>query len=91
MLHRQNFSELPPTDFLMIVLDRTSKLYVYLWSHKDDSNNLHLTWTDITKTHNKNSFRSSLRKLNDFGLLSYHERASDISIELVGWDDVNED
>lgn len=87
MLIRQEFHTLPPKPYMMQILDRTSKTYVFLWERKDDMNCINMSWEDVGRYHNKNSFKNSLRKLCEEGLLDYKETASDISIELVGWDD----
>lgn len=91
MLVRQDFTDLPPKMFMMQILDNITKIYIYLWDSKDSTNRINITWSDLTKSHNKNSFRTSLRKLNNEGLLSYQESAHGVCIELVGWDDLIDD
>ena len=90
MMLRQDFQELPPKMFLMQILDNITKIYVFLWEKKDALNRISLTWKDLSKYYNKNSFRTSLRKLNTEGLLNYDESDDGVSIELVGWDDIED-
>jgi hypothetical protein len=84
----QEFNPLPPRDFMIQILDPISSIYVFLWDLKDEDNRLTLSWKELSKYHNKNSFRSNLRKLNNKGLLQYQENDAHICIELVGWDDI---
>jgi len=91
MMIRQDFNELPPPMFMMQIMDTLSKVYCFLWERKDALNRLKLTWKDLSKYYNKNAFRTSLRKLNNEGLLSYDESEDGIAIELVGWDDIQDD
>lgn len=88
---RQDTHELPPKMFLMQVIDTIAKIYVFLWDRKDEENQIDLTWKDLTRFHNKNSFRTSLRKLCNHGLLDYEESDDGITIELVGWDEVSDE
>lgn len=91
MMVRQDFhpqTALPPRLFLEQVMDNISKAYCWLWDHRDEQNRFHMTWKDLSVYYNKNMFRTSLRKLNRQGLLSYEECGDGISIELVGWDDI---
>lgn len=92
MLIRQDFQELqklPPRLFLEQIMDNLSKAYCFLWDRKDDSNKISMTWKDLSRYYNKNAFRSSVRKLNNQGLLSYDESSDGIAIELVGWDEIS--
>ena len=92
MLVRQDFdsqSKLPPRMFLEQVMDSLTKSYCFLWEHRNDQNRVHMTWKNLSLHYNKNAFRSNLRKLYNKGLLSYEELDNGISIELVGWDEVN--
>lgn len=91
MMIRQNYQELPPKDFLMQVMDEFSKLYCFLWEKKDRLNRISFTWKDLSKYYNKNTFRTSLRKLNNEGLVNYLENDKGIDIEMVGWEDVMND
>jgi hypothetical protein len=86
MIVRQDFSSLPPKAYLMHVLDNTSKVYVFLWETKDKNDHVRIKWDDLTPYFHKAMFKSSLRKLNNEGLLSYKETPKGISIDLVGWD-----
>lgn len=91
MLVRQDFqpqTKLPPRMFLEQVMDTVTKVYCFLWDHRDEQNRIELTWKDLSLYYNKNSFRTNLRKLNREGLLSYEESPDGMSIELVGWDEV---
>jgi len=88
MMIRQEFSKFPPTEFMMQILDNLAKTYVFLWQIKDREDRIDLTWKDITKYHNKNSFRSCLRKLNREGLLSYQESSDGVFVEMIGWEDI---
>lgn len=92
MIVRQDvFNELPPKMFLMQILDNLAKVYIFLWDRRDELNKIKMTWKELTKHYNKNSFRSSLRKLCTEGLLNYHETKTSISVELVGWDEMTGD
>ncbi len=91
MLIRQDFNtrgELPPKAFLSQVMDQISNLYCWLWENQDNECRVDATWKEIAKVHNKNAFRSNIRKLGNRGLLSYCEDDKGIHIELVGWDEV---
>lgn len=88
MIVRQDFSILPPKAFLQLILDTLGKVYLFLWDKKDKLNTVSMTWEELTKYYNRNSFRTSLRKLNNEGLLSYSESVDGVSIELVGWDEI---
>lgn len=94
MLIRQDFhhqEKLPPRMFLEQVMDKLSKAYCFLWDNKNEENKIDMSWKDVTRYYNKNAFRSSIRKLNNEGLLSYQESDYGISIEMVGWDEVGPD
>lgn len=91
MMIRQDFEGLPPKMFMMQIMDDLTKAYCFLWEKKDKLNRIRMTWKDLSKYYNKNSFRTSLRKLNNEGLLNYDELDDGIAIELVGWDEVMED
>lgn len=91
MIVRQDFNELPPKMFMMQVMNELTKAYCFLWEKKDRLNQIRITWKDLSKYYNKNSFRTSLRKLNNEGLLNYNESVEGIAIELVGWDEVSDD
>jgi hypothetical protein len=54
-------------------------------------NRFHMTWKEILKYYNKNSFHTNLRKLNADGLLSYAETPEAVTVDLVGWEDVMDD
>lgn len=91
MLVRQDFSQnnkLPPRAFMEQIMDNLSKAYCFLWDHKNEENRFHMTWKEVLRYYNKNMFRSSLRKLGNEGLLSYEESDYGVSVELVGWDEV---
>jgi len=88
MLIHQDFQQLPPKMFMMQIMDNTSKLYCFLWDKKDEKNKVTFTWKDLSQYYNKNTFKTSLRKLNNEGLLSYREYFDKILIELVGWNEM---
>ncbi|CAB4132445.1 hypothetical protein UFOVP256_36 [uncultured Caudovirales phage] len=88
MMIRQDFDGLPPKMFMMQIMDDLTKAYCFLWEKKDKLNRIRMTWKDLSKYYNKNSFRTSLRKLNNEGLLNYDELDDGIAIELVGWDEM---
>lgn len=88
MLVRQDFHHLPPRLFLEQIMDTLSKAYCFLWDHKNKRNLFKMTWKELSVYYNKNSFRTSVRKLNNEGLLSYEESDDGIAIELVGWDEI---
>lgn len=87
---RQDFSPLPPKMFLMQIMDTLSKVYVFLWDKKNEFNKISLSWKEISRFFNKNSMRTSLRRLNSEGLLNYEETDYGITVEITGWDDVND-
>ena len=89
MLVRQDFHNLPPRLFLEQIMDTLSKAYCFLWDNKNKKNMFKMTWKELSVYYNKNSFRTSVRKLNTEGLLSYEESKDGIAIELVGWDEVD--
>jgi len=94
MLIRQDFSQeanLPPRMFLDQIMDGLCKAYCFLWDRKDNSNKLKFTWKNLSKYYHKNAFRSSLRKLNNHGLLDYKESKDGVSIEMVDWNEVASD
>lgn len=91
MLIRQDFQQqpqLPPRIFVEQIMDDVLKVYCFLWDHKDDENKFMMAWKELSMYYNKNNFRSCLRKLNTEGLLNYEETDEKISIELVGWDEL---
>jgi hypothetical protein len=90
-MNEKDFEELPPKMFMMQIMDTLAKIYCFLWEKKDDQNRYQITWEELSKYYNKNSFRTSLRKLSTEGLLNYHETNDGIAIELVDWDDLLED
>lgn len=91
MMIRQDFSaELPPKMFLMQIMDDLTKVYCFLWEKRDNFGKLRFEWKDISKHYNKNTFRTSLRKLNGKALLNYAESEDGISIEMVNWDEIGE-
>lgn len=92
MLLRQDFRpqpSMPPRLFMEQILNSLGKAYCFLWDHKDGENKLQLSWDDVRRFFSKNTFRCSVRQLNNAGLLSYQENLQGISIELVGWDEVD--
>lgn len=91
MMIRQDFRpglQLPPRMFMEQIMDDLSKVYCFLWDHKNDDNFFKMTWKDLSLHYNKNSFRSNLRKLLNQGLLNYEETLDGIAIELVSWDEL---
>ena len=92
MICRQDFhAQMPPRPYMDMVMDTLSQVYCYLWDIKDAKNRVKLSWLDMSMRYNKNSFRSSLRKLSNSGLISYEETPDGIFIEMVGWDDLSEE
>ncbi len=87
MMVRQDFSELPPKMFMMQIMDDVMKAYCFLWDRKNRDNKIVVTWKDLSRYFNKNNFRSSLRKLNNQGLINYDECEEGIQIEVVAWDE----
>lgn len=86
---RQDFEEnLPPRMFLEQIMDTVAKTYCFLWDKKDEDNRICLTWKELAKYSNKNSFRNSIRKLSNQGLINYNENDMSVAIELVGWEDI---
>lgn len=90
MIIHQDFGKLPPKAFLLQILNETAKLYVFLWEKKDSMNKIKMTWKEISHYYHKNMFKTSLRKLNNEGLLDYEASDDSVSIELVDWEDVAE-
>jgi hypothetical protein len=87
MIVRHPFNPIPPMPFLMQIMDATTKTYIFLWERQDRDNRVFMTWKDLARYYNKNSFKNSLRKLTDVGLLSHEQTSSDVSVELVRWDE----
>ena len=90
MVVRQDFNELPPKMFMMQITDTITKIYMFLWDRKDSYNQISISWKDLMTYHNKNSFRTNLRKLNTVGLLSYVESDCGVAIEMVSWDEIED-
>lgn len=91
MIIQPDFHEMPPRMFLEQIFDSLTKFYCFLWDKKDKLNRIKLTWKELSVYYNKNTVHTSLRKLNNEGLLSYSESDNGIDIELVGWDEVSDD
>lgn len=91
MIIRKDFQSMPPKPYLMQIMDEISKTYVLLWEKMDEKNKVNMTWDEVRYIQNKNTFRTCLRKLNNIGLLSYIDTSSDVTIELVAWDDFEND
>ena len=88
--HDFNISnEMPPKMFMLTILDTVAKLYCFLWERKSEDYKIEMSWKDISSYYNKNSFRTSLRKLTNQGLLSYIESKEGVLIEVVGWDEID--
>jgi hypothetical protein len=87
---RQDFNILPPKPFLMQIMDPLTKEYCFLWEKKDLENRIKMTWEDLIPFYNKNSFRTGLRKLNEKGLLSYAENKEGVSIEMIAWEEIED-
>jgi|GEM_PF-1900843 len=79
---------LPPRLFMEQIMDNVSKVYCFLWDHKDKNNKLRLSWDVIRAKYGKAVTMSSLRKLCAEGLLEYIKSEDGVTIELVGWDEV---
>jgi hypothetical protein len=91
MIVRQDFKlhgKLPPRGFLEQIMNPESKTYCFLWDRKDRQNRFKMDWKALSRYYQKNHFRTVLRKLNTEGLLDYEETDEGISVELVGWEDV---
>lgn len=91
MMVRQDFSQgcdIPPMMFLNQILNDLGKVYCYLWKKRDTDNHVSMSWDDVRRLWNKNNFRTSIRKLNNEGLLSYDESQAGIDIELVSYDEI---
>lgn len=91
MMIRQDFTDLPPKGFMMQIMDNTAKIYTFLWEKKNDSNKVFFSWEELRKYFNKNTFLTSLRKINSEGLLDYESTIQGVSVELVGWDEVDDE
>lgn len=91
MMVRQDFQTMPPKPFMDQIMEPLAKAYCFLWERKDKLNRINFTWSELSKYYNKNTFRTNLRKLNNVGLVAdIKETEEDISIELVGWDDLED-
>lgn len=91
MMVRQDFKptdQLPPRVFLEQIMDGLSRTYCFLWDNKNKDSTVSMTWEQVKRYYNKNNFRSSIRKLNNSGLINYEEDDEGVSIEMVGWDDL---
>jgi hypothetical protein len=56
MMIRQDFhpqEKLPPRMFLEQVMDSLSKIYCFLWDHKNEQNLLKMTWKELSTYYNK--------------------------------------
>jgi hypothetical protein len=92
MIVRQDLQAMPPKPFMDQIMDPLAKAYCFLWERKDRLNRINFTWSELSKYYNKNTFRTNLRKLSSVGLVSdIEESAEDISIELVGWDEFEDE
>lgn len=91
MLVHHEFTEMPPKMFMMQIMGPLAKVYCFLWERKDQDNRIQLTWDDVSKYYHGNNFRTSVRKLNNEGLLDYKVSDVGISIELVGWDEISDE
>lgn len=87
MIRQANKNTLPPRAYLEEVMDGVAKLYCYLWDKQDKDHKISLSFDEILKHFNKNNFRTNLRKINQTGLINYHETKNGVSIELVSWDE----
>jgi len=92
MMVRQDFQTMPPKPFMDQIMDPLAKAYCFLWERKDKFNRINFTWSELSKYYNKNSFRTNLRKLNSVGLVTdINESEENIQIELVGWDEFEDE
>ena len=94
MLIRQDFSKklnMPPRMFMEQIMDGLSRIYCFLWDNKNKENMFKMNWKDISVHFNKNAFRTNVRKLNNFGLISYKESDRGIAIEVVSWEEIEDD
>ncbi|MEN6512246.1 MAG: hypothetical protein ABFD00_10520 [Chloroherpetonaceae bacterium] len=88
MLIRQDFQNhetMPPRLYMNQIMDNVSRVYCFLWDNKDKKHRFTTTWKNLSLRYNKNLFRTSLRKLNDQGLVSYKEDDKGVLVELVAW------
>jgi hypothetical protein len=60
---------MPPRHCMDIIMDPVSHVYCYLWDMKDSEWSVFLSWKDLVKIYQKNSFRSCIRKLKAKGLV----------------------
>lgn len=90
MMVRQVFTNPPPMPFLNQILDIRAKIYLFLWERKNKLNQFNISWKELHHYYNKNTFRTNLRRLTDSGLISYEEDDQGVSVEIVGWDDIDE-
>ncbi|MFI5420121.1 MAG: hypothetical protein ACHQ1H_04060 [Nitrososphaerales archaeon] len=80
---------LPPRGYLDQIMDSVTRLYCFLWDRKDSQNRIEMKWNEVCEYYHRHAFRSGMRKLLNQGLLSYEESDDGISIELVGWDEID--
>ena len=76
---------MPPRAFMQQIMDKTSKLYCFLWDKKDEEGSMFLGWHEVVYLYQKNSFRSCMRKLKEQNLLTYRETDSGVKIKLFEW------
>jgi hypothetical protein len=60
---------MPPRQCMNQIMDPVSHVYCYLWDMKDAEWSIFLSWKDLVKVFQKNSFRTAVRKLQAKGLV----------------------
>jgi hypothetical protein len=90
MFRQEPNKNLPPRPFMIRVMDKVCKAYLFLWDKKDEEYKFDISWKDLSKCYNKNVFRTSVRRLGEEGLLSFQESPSGIHIELKGKDNLQD-
>jgi hypothetical protein len=68
---------------------KAGQTYVWLWKHADDNHVCHLRASQIADVTmmSKACFKHALRALCREGLISFQENDDILEVELVGWDD----
>lgn len=74
---------MPPRQLMEKIMDKTAKIYCFLWEKKNEQGKLFLSWEELVNFYHKNSFRTAIRNLLRQELLkSYKESDKGVKIEL---------
>ncbi len=80
---------IPYLKFIFRVCPRAGELFCFLWEAQNENGQITVDKNDIPSTTllHRHAFNSSLRMLVREGLISVEEGPTQITIELVGWND----